>query len=245
MMPEPGDEYQERGPPEPAGGPVFAPPYQRRLSVVERIFRLLVAPKDAMEDISLAPDYLGVVVIISVMTIVSAASILTALGKMQFVGTNAAEITSLLNSSIALTILLVPVVFVIRWLVKSLLVKYACNNGSNWTFAAAASVTGYAYLVGIIVGLIGVFVVAFFIPSVVIDTTDLEVAIAQLDSYQLQIASIQILYTIPISIIELVWKSYLGGLGAHLGTRKMCSFGQGIAIFLALGGIGLILSLFA
>ncbi len=244
MIPEPGNEYPEQGPPELAGGLGVAPPYQRRLSVVERIVRLLVAPKDAMEDISLAPDYVGVVLIIAAMTIVSAATVLISLGKIQFVGANAAEITSLLSSAIAISIILVPVILVIRWLVKSLLVKYGCNNGSNWTFAAAASVTGYAYLVGVIIGLIGLLVVSYFIPSVVIDTSDLEIAITQLESYQAQIAAIQVLYTIPISLIELVWKSYLGGLGAHMGTRKMCSFGQGVAVFLVLGFVGLALSLF-
>lgn len=244
MVPKPGDDHRQDGPHELADGPDAAQPYQRRLSVVERILRLLVAPQDAMQDISLSPDYGGVVLILAAIAIVSAATTLTSYGKIQFVGTNAADYTSSLGSTVAVSVALVPVFLVIRWLAKSLLVRYSCNNGSNWKFAAAASVTGYAYLVGVVVGLIGLLVVSYFVPSVVIDTTDLDAAVAQAESYSAQVAAIQLLYMLPLSLIELIWKSYLGGLGAHIGTKKMCSFGQGIAVFLVLGAIGLALTFF-
>jgi hypothetical protein len=195
-----------------------------------------------MEDVSLAPEYGGVALIIFAISVISIVAILISFGKMRFTGPYAADIMVVLNFTIGITAMLAVAIFVVRWLVKSLLVKYGCDSGSGWTFKNAASVTGYVYLVNVVMGLIGLFVIWSFIPSIVIDTTDLEAALVQLANYEAQIAWLQIVYTIPTLLIELVWKSYLGALGAHFGTRKMCSMGQGVGIFLILGLIGLALN---
>ena len=138
-----------------------------------------------------------------------------------------------------LGVLITPIIMGVRWLVKSWLVRMGCDNGSSWDFETVASVTGYAYLADVIIGVLGLFVLWLFLPTLSIDTSNLEIAAQQIEAFSAQTAWLQLVFTLPASLIGVAWKSYLGGLGAHTGTRKMCSVQQGFAVFIVLGLIGL------
>jgi hypothetical protein len=217
-------------------------PYLRKLSLVNRFANLLISPSEAMEDISLAPDFAGVGIIIILEIVLSIMATVLVFQKLQFVGPSANAIISVVTGALVFAIALGVAIFLLRWLVKSLLVKAACDSGSSWSFSAAASVTGYAYLADTIVGTIGLIASWFLIPSVVIDTTNLSQALITMTQYQAQINWLKLIFTLPMSIIGVVWKSYLGGLGAHFGTKSRCSRGTGIAVFLVLGIIGLVIN---
>jgi hypothetical protein len=214
-------------------------PYNRKLSLAKRLSKLLNSPSKAMEDIGLAPDYAGVVVVIILEIFLSSMASILVLQKFQFVGSQASFIMGYLTGVLVLAIVLGIGIFLVRWLVKSLLVKAACDSGSSWSFGTAASVTGYAYLADVIVGIIALIPSWYLIPSVVIDTSNMTQALATMTQYEAQISFLRLIFSLPISIIGVLWKSYLGGLGAHFGTDKMCSRGKGIAAFLVLGFIGL------
>jgi hypothetical protein len=218
-------------------------PYLRKLSLAKRFSKLLISPSKAMEDIGFAPDFAGVGIIVILNIILSIMATVFVFQKLQFVGPYANAIISAVSGALIFAVLLSVGIFLIRWLVKSLLVKAACDSGSSWSFSAAASVTGYAYLGDVIVGVIGLIASWFLIPSVVIDTTDLNLALITMTQYEAQINWLKLMFTLPMSVIGVVWKSYLGGLGAHFGTKQNCSLGTGIAVFLVLGFIGLIINL--
>ena len=50
-----------------------------------------------------------------------------------------------------------------------------------------------------------------------------------------------LVYCLPFDLFGLLWKSYLGGLGAHFGTKEKCSLGMGIAVFFVLSLIGFLI----
>ena len=218
------------------------PPYERKLTLLQRFSKLLTSPSEAMQDIALAPDYFGVAVIIILETIILGVGVVLVLQKMQLTGPNASTVMSMVTSIMMLAVFIAPIIIGVRWLVKSWLVRMGCDNGSSWSFETVASVTGYAYLVDVIIGVLGLFVVWLLLPTLSIDTSNLELATQQIEAFSAQTAWLQLVFTLPASLIGVAWKSYLGGLGAHTGTKKMCSVWQGFAVFIVLGLIGLAIS---
>jgi len=217
-------------------------PYERKFSLIKRFYRLLTAPSGAMEDIALAPDYGGVAIIIVIEVVLSILSLTLYFQRIHFTGTHAEEANGYITLIWTLGCFLSLGVIVVRWLIKSLIVKYACDSGSAWNFGAAASITGYAYLADIIVGVISYCVSWYLMPSITINTTDLQAAIQTMNSYKAQLSWLMLVYSLPLSFIGLIWKSYFGGLGAHFGTGEDCSLGKGVAVFFILGLIGLLIS---
>ena len=215
------------------------PPYERRLTLLQRFSKLLTSPSEAMQDIALTPDYFGVAVIIILETVIFGAGVVLVLQKMHFTGPNASTVMSTVASIMMSAVLIAPIFFAIGWLVKSWLVKIGCDNGSSWDFETAASVTGYAYLVDVIIGVLRLFILWLFLPTLSIDTSNLEIATQQIEAFSAQTAWLRLVFTLPASLVGVAWKSYLGGLGAHTGTRKKCSVQQGFAVFVVLGLIGL------
>lgn len=124
------------------------------------------------------------------------------------------------------------------WLGKALIVKYTCDSGSAWTFTTAASVTGYSYLPELILGIISLAVVYPMIPTITFNVSDLAATRAAIANYQAQLLWLRIIVSLPIGIIILVWKSYLGGLGTKFGTQKKASLALGFTVFLILGLLG-------
>lgn len=197
-----------------------------------------------MNDIGLAPDYSGVIVVFAVWTILSVIGAMIGLSKMQFVGTYGSQVTFGVMSAVTLAMVFVPVVLIIRWLVKSYLIRYLCGS-SSWDFRAAASVTGYAYIPNIVVSFIGLFVTWMFFPSIVIDTTDLEQALLELQSFEAQTLWISIDLNTVLALIALIWKSYLGSFGADSGTHRKCERGSALGHFLMIGSVGVLINLVA
>ena len=191
-----------------------------------------------MEDIALSPDYTGAIVIAVAEIIITMFALSMALQKIQFSGPYTPQLAATLSSLLGLTVFLVPFVFVARWLVKSWLVKEMCD-GNAWDFSTAASVTGYAYIGSTILSIVSVILAWILIPPVVIDTNNLELAIILMEQQNAALITYQFMITFPLALIGMLWKSYLGGLGAHEGTRKVCSFEKGMAVFVLLGLIGL------
>jgi hypothetical protein len=216
-------------------------PYQRKLSLGQRFYKLLIAPSEAMEDIGLAPDYGGVGIVVLLSVIMSIMAILLVFQKIQFVGPYASFITGSMMGTLVLVVAIAVGLFLVRWLVKSFLVKVICDSGSSWSFSTAASITGYAYLPQVVIGIVSFCVSWILIPTVIIDTTDLTQALVTMNQYEAQLTWLRLIFTLPMSIVAIVWKSYVGGLGAHFGTEKKCSRGAGIAAFFVLGVIGLVI----
>jgi hypothetical protein len=216
------------------------PHYDRKFSAATRIMKLLTSPKEAMEDIGLAPDYGGVILLFAIWTIIAGIALVISLLKIRIVGSYSTELSSIVASGLALTMLFVPIIFIVRWLIKSYLIRYLCDD-SYWDFHTAASVTGYAYFPNIIFTFIGVFVSWMVFPSIVIDTTNLEQALVQMQQFKAQIAWFAIGLSTVYSLIAWIWKSYLGSLGAYSGTHQQCERGAAFGNFLVIGGIGVLI----
>lgn len=216
--------------------------YDRKFSLTQRFYRLLTAPSEAMRDIALAPEYEGIFVIFAVRIILASVSIALALQKIRFSGPYAETISDMVAGVLPLAVFIAVILLVARWLIKSLMVRSACEDGNKWNFKAAASVTGYAYVADAILGILGICVSWFLLPTFNIDTENFAAATRSLNNYKAQLSWLVLVYALPLSFLGLLWKSYLGGLGAHFGTEEKCSLGKGVAVFFALGLVGLFLS---
>ncbi len=104
------------------------------------------------------------------------------------------------------------------------------------------SITAYAYIADVIVGIISVIVSWLLVPTFRVDITDLTLATQQISNYRAQLNVIRLTFTLPISLLGIVWKSYLGSLGTHFGTEEKCSKLTGFIIFFVLSLIGVVIS---
>jgi len=234
------------GQPAGSGGTVSSPeaqPYERRFSMLTRFAKLVVSPSEAMKDIAFSPDYSGPITIIILETIVATILIATFLSRINVVGAPSDFSTiwgNILSLVVGILVVLAPILYVVFWLVKSLLVQYLAGSGSGWNFKTAASVTGYAYIADLIFSIITTVVVLSLTPSLTITYgQDQSQVSAQLISQIGWIAT----FSIPLNLIAIIWKSYLGGLGTHFGTNEKCSIGKAFVIFVILALIGLALNL--
>ncbi|MFP3985124.1 MAG: zinc ribbon domain-containing protein [Candidatus Bathyarchaeia archaeon] len=216
--------------------------YQRKLTVGQRLSKLLTAPSEAMSDIALAPDYKGVFVIITLQFILIFIWIPLSMQKIEISGPHAHAISNLVSNLLVAAAFIALPLGIVRWLIKSLIVKYACDNKSDWSFRTAASITGYAYLPELITGILEFFVVWFMLPTFHLETSNLDAARRTLTNYQTQLMSVRVLYSLPVLFFGLLWKSYLGGLGAYCGTKGKCTLRTGFTIFLVLGLVGILIS---
>jgi hypothetical protein len=214
-------------------------PYERRFSILQRFGKLITSPSEAMEDVALDPDYSGPIIIVVLEVIFLVAYLGLVLQKVSFTGANSTDVSAIWGAVVTIVVAVIAVggslLYIIFWLVKSFLVRTFTDNGSGWEFKTAASVTGYAYLADLIVMVINTAIVLSLMPAISMSTSLSQSEInAQVES---QIGWIRI-FSIPLSLLALTWKSYLGGLGAHYGTEEKCSIGKGLAVFLVLGLIG-------
>lgn len=226
--------------PEPSIVPPSPPPYTRRLGVIQRLYGALRRPSETMRDIGLAPDYGGVATILILKIALMIAALSIAMSKVHITGSYATEVMRLVYNVIALTAIIGVFLIILRWAVKSAIVWKACDEGSGWSFSNAAAVTGYAYTAEVVVNIIMVVTLPFFVPVFHLDVDNLEAAAQAAQALQSQLMLLSI-YRLPITFLTLIWKSYLGGIGTHYGTREMCSKTMGIAVFFLLGLIGLII----
>lgn len=208
--------------------------------MIQRYTKLLTSPREAMTDIGLAPDYGGVIVLFVFWTIFGIIGVWVMLSKMQFTGTYGEFVTSGVVAGATIGLVLFPVITIVRWLVKSYLIRHACES-ENWDFETAASVTGYAYLPNVIFSFVWFFILYTLVPSVVVNTTNLEAALLQLQMYDAQISWLTVGVSLVGTVLVLLWKSYLGGLGAHAGTRERCDENNGIIMFIVIGFIGIVI----
>jgi hypothetical protein len=230
--------------PAPSSPPEVLPeePYERSFSLAQRFYKLLTSPSEAMRDIALAPDYEGVLVVIALNIVVLSVAVGIALQKIQFSGPHAETISGMVSGLLIAAIFIAGILEVAKWAIKSLIVRYACDSGSGWDFKTAASVTGYAYIADIIMGVIGLCIGWFLLPTFRLETTDLEAMRQAINDYEAQVNWLGLVYTLPFSLFGLLWKSYLGGLGTRFGTKEKCSLSMGIAVFFVLSLIGIMIS---
>jgi hypothetical protein len=170
--------------------------YERKYSMFQRFYRLVVSPSDAMKDIGLCPDYGGPLVLVILEIILAAVTVSLVFQKIQWTGDSQliAQAQSIVSDVIAIAVLISVVLFLAFWLLKSWLVKASCDTGSSWSFGTAASVTGYAYLADIIFGVIGLLVVYPLLPSVTFNVSDLDAARQALANFQAQVLWIELGY---------------------------------------------------
>jgi hypothetical protein len=215
--------------------------YQRRFSTAQRFLKILTSPSEVMKDIAQAPSYDGITVIFFAQVFVFAFGLWLIFQKIQITGQYSNLITGLLSLAVVLAGFFSLVLFVGRWALKSLIVKSLCDSGSSWEFKTAASITSYAYTADIVLGIFGIIVGWFLLPTFHLDTGNLDVSRQLLNDYQTQIMWLKLTYTLPLSLLGLLWKSYLGGLGTHFGTKGRCPLRKGIVVFFCLGLIGVLL----
>jgi hypothetical protein len=217
--------------------------YERKFSLTQRFYKLLTAPSEAMRDIALAPDYEAVLVVIALDIVFLSVAAGIILQKIQFSGPHAETISGIVSGLLIAATFIGGILGLARWAIKSLIVRYACDSGSGWDFKTAASITGYAYIADIIMGLIGLFIGWFLLPTFRLESTDLEATRQAFNDYEAQLNQLTLTYCLPFSLFGLLWKSYLGGLGTRFGTKEKCSLRMGIAVFFALSLIGFMISL--
>ena len=212
--------------------------------MLQRVYKLIVSPSEAMEDIGKAPDYGGPMVLVILRMIIGAIAIALAFQKIQWIGDSGiiSQASGILSGVIALAVVISVFLLIAFWLGKSFIVKHACDNGSSWTFQTAASVTGYAYIADFIFGIIGLTVLYALIPPITFNVSNMEATRQALADYQAQVLSIRLLFSIPVSFIALLWKSYLGALGTKSGTSKKASVSLGFLVFFILGLLGWLIS---
>jgi hypothetical protein len=197
-----------------------------------------------MKDIGRAPDYTGPIILVTLKIIVAIVALSVALQKIQLVGDTSivTEAYGFVSASIAIGAIIAILLLLAFWLIKSFLVKITCDSGSGWTFATAASVTGYAYVADVIFGIIALIALYILTPSITINVTDPEAARQAVANYQAQTFWIRLLVFIPISFAGIIWKSFLGGVGTKFGTKEKASVALGFFIFLVLALLGWLIS---
>lgn len=197
-----------------------------------------------MRDIALAPDYGGVIVVLVAQVVLAIIMVAYTLSKLTVTGPSAAVAYSFVSSIIVFAFALSFILLPVKWLVKSVIVQKACDAGSQWTFKSAASVTGYAYMPNLILSLITSPILIASVPTLNVDFSNLEAARQLLESFQSQVATIELTYVLPLQFLALLWKSYLGALGTSYGTKEMCKVSGAFLVFFLLGLITVAISLF-
>ncbi len=217
--------------------------YERKFTTLQRFYKLVVSPKEAMQDIAAAPDYGGVIVLLILEILIVSITLWVALQKFQFVGPQniVSMAWSLISGLSALVVFISALLYFVFWIIKSVLVKSLCNTGSEWSFTKAAAVTGYAYVADVVFAAIGTIMAWLILPTVVIDISSEAAATQAFAQYQALLGQ-RLMYAIPISLIGLLWKSYLGGIGTYFGTNKRCPLLTAIFVFFILGFIGFLIS---
>lgn len=208
--------------------------------MIQRLTKLVTSPRDAMTDIGRAPDYEGVVALLTMWIVFGIATGVVMANKIHFVGPYGYEATSMFFTGVSIGLILVPFLTIARWLVKSLLIQFSCDR-SNWDFKTAASVTGYAYLPNVVFSFVWIFIISALVPSITLDTANLDAALIQLQQFDAQTSWLTVGVSLMIALLALLWKSYLGGMGAHAGTHETISEGHGIMWFLFIGFIGILI----
>lgn len=224
--------------------PPLETPYERRFSTSERLLKILTSPAQAMKDIAETPNYTEPTLIILVQAIFAAISVALVMQKIKIVGAEPtlSTVQNILIGVLAFGVIFAGILLFVFWLGKSLLVKVFCNSQSNWDFKTAAATTGYAYMPVIVIGVIGLVVTFFLLPLFTVDVTNLDAARSALSNYQTQLNWLKFLVSLPLSLVGLVWQSYVGGLGVHFGTKGKCSTALGFTVFFILGLLGLAFS---
>lgn len=223
--------------------PPSPPPYTRRFGVVQRLYGVFRRPSETMRDIGLVPDYGGVAIVLISQIALMIVSVSIGMSKISITGSYATEVKSMMSSIIAIVMVIGVFLVLLRWIVKSAIVWKACDTGSGWGFGNAFVVTGYAYIADVVVNIIWVVIMSSYVPVLQLNVDNLEAATQALSSYRSQTTLLS-LSRLPIAFLALLWKSYLGGIGTHHGTREMCTKATGITVFFLLGLVGLIISLF-
>ncbi|MEM2119255.1 MAG: TFIIB-type zinc ribbon-containing protein [Candidatus Bathyarchaeia archaeon] len=216
--------------------------YQRKFSILQRILKLIVKPSEAMQDIAAEPDFGGVFFILIVQVALLMDAVFVSVRKVSFTGAYAEEVGAILYPLISvISLFTVSIAILLKWAIKSVLVKYGCDSGSGWTFRTAASVTGYAYIVDTLLAVLSLFVMTYFVPPITIDISSREAAAQAMSEWQSSIGWLKTFYSLPITLVALFWESYLGGLGAYFGTERECSLLKGMVIFVLLNLIGIVI----
>lgn len=217
-------------------------PYERKFPFLQRIFKVLFSPREDMEDVALAPSYGEVFMILAVMMFAALILIAFVFSKIQFVGLSLSPaFWGIMIFAMVIGVVFAYGLIVAVWLIVSVIVKFACNRGSDWDLKSAASITGYTFLVDIILGFISAAVFGFFIPPIPIDVANPELTQQTIANLTLQLNWLRICW-LPASFLGIVWKSHLGGLGANFGTRGKCSKKMGFAVFFCINLVGLLIA---
>ena len=85
-----------------------------------------------MSDVAQAPEYEGFLIIAIVEFILFAVAISLAEQKIQFYGTNATQISTGVAGLLAGAVFIAAILFVVKWAIKSLIVRFGGDSGSGW-----------------------------------------------------------------------------------------------------------------
>ena len=214
------------------------PPYERKFSVIQRFWKLLVSPSEAMRDIVGAPDYAGGVFVVALYLVVLVFGVIVVSQKIRFL-----ELGSFMGGFSALIIVLFVVVALVTmlvrvgfWLLKSLLVKSLCDDGSGWSFKVAAAVTGYSYIADVLFSAVQVLLLWLLLPNYTISFAGS--LFGMVDSAKFLYSDLRWFMWgigLPLSFLGLIWKSWLGRWGTYFGTKEKCSLRKAFVVYFLLG----------
>jgi len=217
------------------------PPYERKFSVIQRFWKLLVSPSEAMRDIVGAPDYAGGMFVVALYLVVLVFGVIVVSQKIRFL-----ELGSFMGGFSALIIVLFVVVAFVTmlvrvgfWPLKSLLVKSLCDDGSGWSFKVAAAVTGYFYIADVLVSAVQVLLLWLLLPNYTISFAGS--LFGMVDSTKFLYSDLRWFMWgigLPLSFLGLIWKSWLGRWGTYFGTKEKCSLRKAFVVYFLLGLIG-------
>lgn len=202
---------------------------------INRLYRMLISPREAMRDIAARPELTGPIIVMFLYVIASFVFFLLLLEKFVITGPYAETVMRGVRRATAMSFLAIAYALPFRWAVKSLLVWKLCDQGSNWRPVKALAVTGYSYVAELVVGIASYVLVLALMPTIYIDTSNLAEARRLFEETYMPLVRTIKLCTLPLTFGGVIWKSYLGALGAYFGTEERCSLWMAFAVFFLLG----------
>ena len=91
--------------------------------MIQRFYKLIVSPSEAMKDIGKAPDYSGPLILVILRMIIGAIAVALAFQKIQWIGDSGiiSQASGILSGVIALAVVISVFLLIAYWLAKILL----------------------------------------------------------------------------------------------------------------------------
>lgn len=223
-----------------SSSPENVPPV-KNWTAQERWVGIFKSPSAAMTSIAEKPNYAEPAFAVLLQVILTAIALGMAMTKIHYTGPYAARLESMVTSMIVGTMILAGFLMFLFWAIRAGLILILCRGDSDWQFKSAAAVTGYALVPTLLISIVTMVIVAIVLPSITLDTSNLEAAQQAMATFSQQTADLKYAITVPFTIGGIVWQAFLGAFGVRAGTKGQRSFAVGFVVFFLVGLIDLLL----